>query len=71
MDDTHFDAYVDQIIAAAKTEDPKERVAILLGEFREKSYLEGRHMMIDGLRRELNGYDDRIDFVRDPKPARS
>jgi hypothetical protein len=58
--DDEFDAYVSQIIEAAKSGDTAdELVGHLLGEFQEKCYLSGRHMLIDSLRRQLDSFDDR------------
>lgn len=59
MTDEEFDVYVEQIIVAAKGPTPNESVGNLLDEFKEKAYLSGRHMLIDGVRRVLDGYDDR------------
>lgn len=59
MTDEQFDVYVAQIITAAKSDDARDRVGILLGEFQKKCYLSGLYALIDRLRSELNGFDNR------------
>jgi hypothetical protein len=65
MDDRQFDVYVAQIITAARSDDARERVTVLLNEFQEKCYLSGRHALIDRIRSELNNFD-----IRPNKKAR-
>lgn len=65
MDDKQFDVYVAQIITAARADDARERVGILLSEFQEKCYVAGRHAVVDGLRMELDRFD-----IRPNKKAR-
>lgn len=62
MTDDQFDAYVAQVIEAARSDnkaDVATLVSNLLSEFREKAYLEGRHMLIDNLHRAIDQHDDR------------
>jgi hypothetical protein len=57
VNDNQFNAYVGQIITAARSDNPTERVGILLSELQEKSYISGRQLVVEQMRFELNKYD--------------
>lgn len=57
MNDNQFNAYVGQIITAARSDNPTERVGDVLSEFQEKCYIDGRQFVVEQMKSHLSKYD--------------